>query len=84
MNEKTNIKTISNLDYEELIKKTFSFEKNKENSVVEGKVISIDKNNVIIDVGLKSEGRVPISEFIRPGHQQDINIRDIFKDLLKE
>ena len=50
MNEKTNIKTISNLDYEELIKKTFSFEKNKENSVVEGKVISIDKNNVIIDV----------------------------------
>ncbi len=79
MNEKTNIKTISNSDYEELVKKTLSFEKNKENSVVEGKVISIDKNNVIIDVGLKSEGRVPISEFIRPGHQPDINIGDIFK-----
>ena len=74
MNEKTNIKTISNSDYEELIKKTLSFEKNKENSVVEGKVISIDKNNVIIDVGLKSEGRVPISEFTRPNQNPEINL----------
>jgi len=77
MKEKINTKIISNSDYEELIKKTLSFEKNKEKSTVEGKVISIDKNNVIIDVGLKSEGRVPISEFLRPGQNSEINIGDV-------
>ena len=77
MNEKTNTKIVSNSDYEELIKKTLSLETNKEKSIVEGKVISIDKNNVLIDVGLKSEGRVPISEFTRPNHNPEINIGDI-------
>tara|TARA_B100001123_G_C15308890_1_gene1023636 strand:+ start:499 stop:2208 length:1710 start_codon:yes stop_codon:yes gene_type:complete len=76
MNLKTNNKTISNSDYEELLKKTFSFEKNKEKSIVEGKVISIDKNNVVIDVGLKSEGRVPLSEFVRPNEEPNINVGD--------
>ena len=76
MNEKTNTKTISNSDYEELIKKTLIFEKNIEKSVVEGKVISVDKNNVIIDVGLKSEGRIPISEFVRTNQDPEINVGD--------
>ena len=76
MNEKTSTKTISNSDYEELIKKTLSFEKNIEKSVVEGKVISVDKNNVVIDVGLKSEGRVPISEFVRTNQDPEINVGD--------
>ena len=72
MSEKNNSKIVSNSDYEDLIKKTLSLETNKENSIVEGKVVSIDKNNVLIDVGLKSEGRVPISEFTRPGQRPEI------------
>ena len=79
MKEKNNTNTITNSDYEELIKKTLSFEKNKENSIVEGKVISIDKNNVVIDVGLKSEGRIPLSEFTRPGQEPEIIIGDLIK-----
>lgn len=35
----------------------------KENTVVKGKVVDLDEEVVIIDVGLKNEGRVPISEF---------------------
>ena len=77
MNDKTNTKTVSNSDYEELIKKTLSLETNKEKSIVEGKVVSIDKNNVLVDVGLKSEGRVPISEFTRPNQNPEINIGDV-------
>ncbi len=76
MIENKNISKISNTEYEELVKKSLSFEKNKENSIVEGKVVSIDKENVIIDVGLKSEGRIPISEFARPGQNPEINIGD--------
>ncbi len=35
----------------------------EEGSVVKGKIIAIKKDNVIIDVGLKSEGRVSIKDF---------------------
>lgn len=35
----------------------------KENTVVKGKVVDRDDEVIIIDVGLKNEGRVPISEF---------------------
>ena len=79
MNEKINTDILSNSEYEELIGKTLNFEANKENSIVEGKIISIDKNNVIIDVGLKSEGRVPLSEFTRPGLKPEINVGDKIK-----
>ena len=76
MKEKTNTTTISNSDYEILLNKTLSFEKNKERSIVEGKIVSIDKNNVIVDAGLKSEGKIPLSEFVRPRQNPEINIGD--------
>ncbi|MCR4624174.1 MAG: 30S ribosomal protein S1 [Alphaproteobacteria bacterium] len=34
-----------------------------ENKVVKGKIVAVDSNFVTIDVGLKSEGRVALSEF---------------------
>ena len=79
MIENKNISKISNTDYEELIKKSLSFEKNKENSIVDGKVVSVDEENVVIDVGLKSEGRIPISEFTRPGQNPEINVGENYK-----
>ena len=44
--------------FEESIK-----EERTEGSVVEGRVISIENDYVTIDVGLKSEGKVPMKEF---------------------
>jgi small subunit ribosomal protein S1 len=35
----------------------------KEGTVVKGRVVGIDNEVIIVDVGLKNEGRVPISEF---------------------
>jgi len=35
----------------------------KEDTVVKGRVVGLDEEVIIIDVGLKNEGRVPISEF---------------------
>ena len=37
-------------------------------------IISVENNLVTIDVGLKSEGRIPLSEFQRPGQENEINI----------
>ncbi|MFH1874952.1 MAG: 30S ribosomal protein S1 [Pseudomonadota bacterium] len=35
----------------------------KEGEVVKGKVVRIDRDYVIVDIGFKSEGRIPIEEF---------------------
>ena len=67
---------ISNEKYEELISKTIDNKNIKEKSIVTGKVVSVEKDIIIIDVGLKSEGRIPTSEFSRPGKELEINIGD--------
>mgnify|MGYP001321058981 CR=1 FL=1 len=67
---------ISNVEYEELISKTLTNKGIKEKTIVNGKIISVDNDIVTIDVGLKSEGKVPISEFSRPGQKTEINVGD--------
>lgn len=39
-----------------------------ENKVVKGKIVAVDSNFVTIDVGLKSEGRIAVSEFSYNGN----------------
>ena len=73
--QQTNQK-ISNSEYEALISKTLNTNFIKEKTIVNGKIVSIENDIVIIDVGLKSEGRVPISEFSRPGHTAEIEVGD--------
>ncbi len=67
---------LSNEDYEKLIANTFKDNLVKEKTITLGKVISIDKDLVTIDIGSKSEGRVPLSEFTRPGQEPEIQIGD--------
>ena len=67
---------ISNSEYEALITKSFGLNIIKEKTIVYGKVVSIENDMVIIDVGLKSEGRIPISEFSRPGQNPEIVVGD--------
>ena len=74
--EKTQSDRISNEDYENLISKTFNDTIIKEKTIVQGKVISIENDLVTVDVGSKSEGRIPLSEFHRPGQKHEINIGD--------
>ena len=69
---------LSNEDYENLISKTFKDALVKEKTIVSGSVISVDNDLVTIDVGSKSEGRIPLSEFHRPGQKPEINVGDSF------
>ncbi len=71
-----NIQKLSNSEYESLISNSFNKSKIKEKTIVAGKIISIVNDIVTIDVGLKSEGRIPISEFSRPGQKAEIEIGD--------
>lgn len=48
----------------------------QEGQVVEGKVIAIENDFAIVDVGLKTEGRVPLKEFKVPGQDGEIVVGD--------
>ena len=55
-----------------------SFEKNDsiQGTVLHGTVIRIDDDAVLIDVGLKSEGRIPLKEFSRNGAEPEMKAGD--------
>jgi len=74
-----NKSAISNDEYENLISKTLGEKNFKEKTIVVGKIVSIENESAIVDVGLKSEGRIPISEFSRPGQNNEVQIGDSFE-----
>ena len=47
-----------------------------EGRVVKGIITGIENDLAVIDVGLKSEGRVPLREFAAPGQKSDLKIGD--------
>tara|TARA_B100001057_G_C22811156_1_gene935464 strand:+ start:126 stop:1826 length:1701 start_codon:yes stop_codon:yes gene_type:complete len=67
---------ITNSEYDTLINNSLKNSSAKEKSIAIGKIISIVNEIVTIDVGLKSEGRVPLSEFSRPGQNSEIEVGD--------
>ena len=73
----TSSNKLSNEEYEALIAKTFEGKLVKEKTIVTGKVVSIENDLVTIDVGSKSEGRIPLSEFHRPGQKPELNVGDL-------
>ncbi len=48
-----------------------------EGTVVKGTILSIDHDEALIDVGLKSEGRVPLREFSETGGPPEVKVGDI-------
>lgn len=53
-----------------------SFKRFAEGEVVTGKIISIDKDYVLVDVGYKSEGQIRINEFIDENGNLNANLGD--------
>jgi small subunit ribosomal protein S1 len=47
-----------------------------EGTVVKGKVVGIEKDMAVIDVGAKTEGRIALREFAAPGRPSEIKIGD--------
>ena len=47
-----------------------------EGRVVKGTVTAIENDKAVIDVGLKSEGRVPLREFAMPGQAHGLSVGD--------
>ena len=64
-------------DFAELLNQSLGGENETfEGKVVKGTVTAIENDMAVIDVGLKSEGRVALREFAAPGQKAELNVGD--------
>ncbi|HXW24379.1 MAG TPA: 30S ribosomal protein S1 [Xanthobacteraceae bacterium] len=63
-------------DFAKMLEESFDQGNLQEGSVIKGTVVGIEKDLAVIDVGLKTEGRVPLREFSGPGRQSELKIGD--------
>ena len=63
-------------DFASMIEESFGDGHLQEGSVVKGTVVGIEKDVAVIDVGLKTEGRVALREFAGPGRSAEIKVGD--------
>jgi small subunit ribosomal protein S1 len=63
-------------DFAAMLEDSFTQGNLQEGAVIKGTVVAIEKDLAVIDVGLKTEGRVPLREFNGPGRQNDIKVGD--------
>ncbi|GAJ27628.1 30S ribosomal protein S1 [Acidomonas methanolica] len=66
-------------DFAALLDETLGQDSGFEGSVVTGRVLRLTDEFVIVDVGLKSEGRVSLKEFGPPGVAPDVKPGDTFE-----
>ena len=62
--------------FEALLNESLGASDGLEGSVIKGLVIALENDFVVVDAGLKSEGRVPLKEFSAPGQPAEITIGD--------
>src|SRR5687767_3301827 len=66
-----------------LLEETLGASQGLEGSVLKGTVVGIENEFVLVDVGLKSEGRVALKEFAAPGQKHEIKVGDIVEVYLE-
>ena len=64
-------------DFAAMFEESLRREEIKEGAIVHGRVIQLNKDHVVIDIGYKSEGQVPIEEFTGP----DGNVKSVRRHL---
>ena len=74
MNELTVDTAQPNESFAQLLEESAFSKEKPEGKVVRGRIISVGQDFVLVDVGLKAEGRVPLREFARA--QEVVNVDD--------
>ncbi|MEQ8746631.1 30S ribosomal protein S1 [Pyruvatibacter sp.] len=70
-------------DFEALLMESLESTNMTEGYVVKGTVTAVENDMAIVDVGLKTEGRVPLKEFATPGQDANIKVGDIVEVYLE-
>src|SRR2546421_289250 len=63
-------------DFAAMLDESFAGGNLQESSVIKGKVVAIEKDMAVIDVGLKTEGSVALREFAGPGRESELKVGD--------
>ena len=61
-------------DFAALLDESYGESEAFEGTVIKGRVVAIEKDVAVIDIGLKTEGRVALKEFQGPGREGDISV----------
>ncbi len=72
-------------DFAALLEESFGNIRRFDGRVVSGRVIGLEGDHVVVDVGLKSEGRIPLKEFgthgqaceLKPGDKVDVYVERV-------
>ncbi|MGB0720028.1 MAG: 30S ribosomal protein S1 [Bdellovibrionales bacterium] len=64
-------------DFAKLLETSLKDQDNFTGQVVEGTIIALTDDFAIVDVGLKSEGRIPLQEFSKPGEDPELKVGDV-------
>jgi len=71
------VQTVTKEDFESLLLDSFLENEPLEGTVVKGTVVAIEKDLAIIDVGLKTEGRIALKEFGQAGRDGTIKVGSV-------
>ncbi|HEU0162401.1 MAG TPA: 30S ribosomal protein S1 [Rhizomicrobium sp.] len=63
-------------DFAAMLEQSFETQSPQEGSVIKGTIVSIENDFAMVDVGLKTEGRISLKEFAMPGVPADIKVGD--------
>ena len=66
-------------DFASLLDQTLGRDSGFEGSVVTGRVVRLTEEFAVVDVGLKSEGRVALKEFAPPGAKPEVKPGDVIE-----
>ena len=64
-------------NFAELLEESLRNTKSFEGTVVKGTVLAVEGEHVLVDVGLKAEGRIALKEFSTPGRPAEIKVGDL-------
>ena len=63
-------------NFAQLLEEAYKNNDGLEGTVITGKIVAIENDSAVVDVGLKSEGRVPLKEFFERGKPNELKLGD--------
>ena len=63
-------------DFAAMLEQSFETQSPQEGQVIKGTIVAIENDFAMVDVGLKTEGRISLKEFAMPGVPADIKVGD--------
>ncbi len=75
-NQRESIAAPSREDFAAMLEQSFETQSPQEGAVIKGTIVAIENDFAMVDVGLKTEGRISLKEFSMPGIPLELKVGD--------